>query len=572
MLATLDGATATTRTPSLEAIRDLAADAPPGITAAVGGGRCRRRSTSRTTIEGDLGRAELIAIPITLILLLFVFGGLVAASLPLLVGVVAVLGTFLSLFVIGSITDVSVYAINLTTALGLGLAIDYSLFIVSRYREELRAGRSVERRRRARRRDRRAHGHDQRPHRGRVAGRAARVPAVLPALVRLRRHRRRAAGDGRRRSSPCRRCSTVVGTRIDSLRIFPHRAPKPEHERVLVPQRRVGSCAGRCWSRSASSPCCCCSARRSCGSTSATPTTGCCRESSPSRDRHDQLRDGLRRRRRRDVPGRGRGRRRDRRRARRRRSIDAGRRRSGRRPRRRSPTAVDATRPTSARTTGGAAWSGRAGDRDGLGRRRGPRRRRSATSTPPLDVSVGGDTAQLVDTKASIGSRLPLALALIVVSTAGPAVPAVGQRARAAQGPRAQRCSASRPRSGRWCGSSRTATWPTCFGFTATGPIDTSMPILMFCIAFGLSMDYEVFLLSRIKEEHDRTGDNDDAVAIGLERTGPHRHRRRPAPVGHVLRLRHLRRQLHQDVRPRPRPRRADGRLRHPRARSCRRS
>ena len=46
------------------------------------------------------------------------------------------------------------------------------------------------------------------------------------------------------------------------------------------------------------------------------------------------------------------------------------------------------------------------------------------------------------------------------------------------------------------------------------------MPILMFCIAFGLSMDYEVFLLSRIKEEHDRTGDNDEAVAIGLERTG----------------------------------------------------
>ena len=46
------------------------------------------------------------------------------------------------------------------------------------------------------------------------------------------------------------------------------------------------------------------------------------------------------------------------------------------------------------------------------------------------------------------------------------------------------------------------------------------MPILMFCIAFGLSMDYEVFMLSRIKEEHDRTGDNDEAVALGLERTG----------------------------------------------------
>jgi RND superfamily putative drug exporter len=58
------------------------------------------------------------------------------------------------------------------------------------------------------------------------------------------------------------------------------------------------------------------------------------------------------------------------------------------------------------------------------------------------------------------------------------------------------------------------------FDFTATGTIDTSMPILMFCIAFGLSMDYEVFLLARIKEEHDRTGDNEASVALGLERTG----------------------------------------------------
>jgi RND superfamily putative drug exporter len=56
--------------------------------------------------------------------------------------------------------------------------------------------------------------------------------------------------------------------------------------------------------------------------------------------------------------------------------------------------------------------------------------------------------------------------------------------------------------------------------FTATGQLDVAMPVLMFCIAFGLSMDYEVFLLSRIKEEHDRTGDNTQSVATGLERTG----------------------------------------------------
>ena len=56
--------------------------------------------------------------------------------------------------------------------------------------------------------------------------------------------------------------------------------------------------------------------------------------------------------------------------------------------------------------------------------------------------------------------------------------------------------------------------------FTATGTLVATTPILMFCVAFGLSMDYEVFLLSRIKEEHDRTGDNERSVAIGLEKTG----------------------------------------------------
>jgi RND superfamily putative drug exporter len=57
-------------------------------------------------------------------------------------------------------------------------------------------------------------------------------------------------------------------------------------------------------------------------------------------------------------------------------------------------------------------------------------------------------------------------------------------------------------------------------GFTATGSIETSLPVLMFCVAFGLSMDYGVFLLSRIKEEYDRTGDHQSSVVFGLRRTG----------------------------------------------------
>ena len=92
-------------------------------------------------ISSDLVRAELIAFPITLLLLVFVFRSVVAAALPLLVGGVAIVGTFLVLAALASLTDVSVFALNLTTGMGLGLAIDYSLFIVSRYREELDNGR-----------------------------------------------------------------------------------------------------------------------------------------------------------------------------------------------------------------------------------------------------------------------------------------------------------------------------------------------------------------------------------------------------------------------------------------------
>ena len=124
-------------------VRDVVAGDQRGLTVGVGGGEAVSVDIT-DTVEGDLARAEMIAVPITLALLVLVFGGLLAASLPLFVGVIAVLGTFLSLYVVGSLTDVSVFAINLTTALGLGLAIDYSLFIVSRYREELRAGSTVE--------------------------------------------------------------------------------------------------------------------------------------------------------------------------------------------------------------------------------------------------------------------------------------------------------------------------------------------------------------------------------------------------------------------------------------------
>ena len=95
-------------------------------------------------VAKDLAIAESIAVPLTLILLLLAFGSVVAAVLPLAVGLMAIAGAFGVLDVLGHLTDVSTYAINLTTAMGLGLAIDYSLLIVNRFREELAAGQPIE--------------------------------------------------------------------------------------------------------------------------------------------------------------------------------------------------------------------------------------------------------------------------------------------------------------------------------------------------------------------------------------------------------------------------------------------
>ena len=90
-----------------------------------------------STIGADLARAESIALPILFILSRWVFRGVVAALMPLLVGVITILGTYLGLYVITRFTPLSIYVLNLSIGMGLGLSIDYSLFMVSRFREEL---------------------------------------------------------------------------------------------------------------------------------------------------------------------------------------------------------------------------------------------------------------------------------------------------------------------------------------------------------------------------------------------------------------------------------------------------
>jgi len=106
------------------------------LDAAMGGYAAGFNETNDQTRE-DLTKAELIAFPILALLLLFVFRGVVAAAIPLLLGVISIIGTLLVLRVMASFADTSLFALNIATGLSLGLAVDYALLLVSRYREEI---------------------------------------------------------------------------------------------------------------------------------------------------------------------------------------------------------------------------------------------------------------------------------------------------------------------------------------------------------------------------------------------------------------------------------------------------
>ena len=170
------------------------------------GGQLVANAQVNTQVSHDLEHAELLAFPFVFLLSLLFFRSLVAALLPPLLGGLAIVATFFALRIVASFVDLSVFALNLTTGLGLGLAIDYSLFMVSRYREEsAKSGFGLDALR----------GRSRPPGRtiavqladGRRGDRIADdLPAAIPVLDGDRRRARGAARRDASRSRCCRRC------------------------------------------------------------------------------------------------------------------------------------------------------------------------------------------------------------------------------------------------------------------------------------------------------------------------------------------------------------------------------
>jgi uncharacterized membrane protein YdfJ with MMPL/SSD domain len=131
---------------------DVARDYYPAMRAKVTSDKLKVQATGFLAIDNgfnvvllaDLQRAEIVALPLALFLLVIVFGAVVAALIPLGTGLLAVMSGIAGMFLLSRVTEVSVYAQNVVTLIGLGVAIDYSLFVTSRFREELKRGRSRE--------------------------------------------------------------------------------------------------------------------------------------------------------------------------------------------------------------------------------------------------------------------------------------------------------------------------------------------------------------------------------------------------------------------------------------------
>ncbi|MFJ8603565.1 MMPL family transporter [Streptomyces shenzhenensis] len=491
------------------------------LTVQAGGGAAVGADLSRQVVD-DLVLAEAIAVPLTLVLLLFVFGSVVAALLPLAIAVLAVMGSFAQLFLLGSVTDVADTATNLTTALGLGLGIDYALLMVSRFREQLAAGVGVDD---AVRRTVHTAGRT-------VAFSAATVAAALAALLVFPHYFLRSFGFAG--------VGVVVIAALSTLFVMPALLKVLGH-RVnsgRLPWAKPGRSAARTplWGRLARTV-----MRRPAltalpvlavlllaaspllGITFGTPDERVLPKDAESRQVSETLRK--------NFGG----------------SEDSALHIAIGQPVDKAPLASYAGRlselkgvvrvetSTGTYVKGQSAATGPADS--ALGRPDAQRisvvssltpksdaaqslvgQVRSVTPPPGAHPLVGGTDAVLVDAKDSIADRLPLAVALVVLTTFLLLFLFTGSIVQPLRALLLNLISLG--------ATLGVMTWifqdgnlSSALGFTAQ-PMEVSMTVLMFCIAFGLSMDYEVFVTSRIKELHDHGADNETAVVDGLGHTG----------------------------------------------------
>jgi RND superfamily putative drug exporter len=508
-----------------------------GITVDVGGFSEIFREVG-TTIQDDLVRAESIALPITLILLLLVFGSVVSSALPLAIGALSVVGTLAVLRILSMLTEVSIFSLNLTTAMGLGLAIDYSLFVVSRFREELRAGHptgvAVQRTVRTAGRT--------------VAFSAVTVAASLCALLVFPvAFLRSFAYAGVAVAFLAGLFSVVVlpailaalGLRVDKLTIFRRSTQAHDdgfwHRMAVFVMRRpvVISVSAVALLVFLGAP--------FVHINLSLPDDRVLPETASSRQVMDVLRAefsakeagassvvavGIG-----DPASRAA-------------DVDAYAARLATLP---GVARVDAATGTycgeglaelgctpgqlvvpggqgryaafNSPNTGGSTYLSVVPDVEPLSSE-GESLVDAIRAVPaPFPTQVTGMSAQLVDTKAGLFARLPLAAAIIALVTFLVLFLQFGSVVIPLKAVVLNLLSLSAT-FGAMVWVFQEGHLSGALHFTAIGSIDASTPILMFCVAFGLSMDYEVFLLSRIKEEYDRTGDNELSVARGLERTG----------------------------------------------------
>ncbi|HEY2691011.1 MAG TPA: MMPL family transporter [Streptosporangiaceae bacterium] len=506
----LAGADDAARIKSFDAIKgDLAA---PGLQTQIGGFTPTEQAINKQ-VTADIGRAEGFSMPVLLIVMLIIFGSLAAASLPLAIGGIAILGSFTALRLLTLGTTVSIYSINITTILGLGLAIDYGLFLVSRFREELRGQPTVE---------------DAVARTVATAGRTVAVSGItvataLASLMLFPETFLRSMGYGG--------VATVLVDMLAALTVMPALlavlGPRVNALRIRRSVQRPPAADGTgAWYRIARSV-----MRRpvlyavpivvvllalgapflrvTWGGTDATAL--------PSGAGPRVVTEALNR----DFPGNPTA------------PIEsvvtftgpvAG------SPARQAALASYLTRLQHVPGVTGAQISGVRGDIARVDMRYGPDPNSSAARaivgqvrdvTPPAGARayVGGPSAQLVDELSSLGRTLPWMALVVALATFVLLFLAFGSVVLPVKAIVMNVLSLSAMygvvvwifQEGHLSG---------LLNFTPNGTIDPTMPILMFAIMFGLSMDYEVFLLSRIRERYDITGDNTAAVAGGLQRTG----------------------------------------------------